>query len=573
MRLTPCLFSCVFLFVPLLPAMADENPAPWRSDLYPEDWSPTTDRKFESDKLIQDFSYAGYHRGEVDIPAGEGPTFDVVEFGADPTGESDSTAAIQRAIDEAARIGSGIVRLPAGTFRVLPQGENLYALRIHHGDVILRGAGRDQTFIFNDSYEMRGKSIILIEGGETRWEDVPTDSPVATLREDLLSPTTTIPVESVDGFSVGDWVILRADATDDFVAEHRMLDKWGGWGHRLRGVRFHRQITAIDPEAKELTIDVPIRYYLKTRDNARVHLAGSHIEEVGLESFSIGNIEHPKTKDAEGWGLMDFLNPGTGGYDVHGSAAISMVRARNCWVSEVSTYQPKANSTPAHVLSNALVLTECRGVTISDCRFERTLYGGGGGNGYMVRLANSNECLIVDTTVGYNRHGFVVSGMASSGNVFLRGMAQATEKQVAGSGIAGSKGSDHHMHLSQSNLIDGVTLDGDFFDARYRPAGDRQPNNRVHGQTSVHTVFWNLIGESYHESDPFIVRSDQARYGYIIGTRGKVTDVSTQGPEPERTVPVDHTEGIGKGDTLAPASLYDDQFRRRVKRDSGALSN
>jgi hypothetical protein len=42
--------------------------------------------------------------------------YDVVGYGADATGANDSTAAIQRAIDDAARAGGGVVLFPAGTY-------------------------------------------------------------------------------------------------------------------------------------------------------------------------------------------------------------------------------------------------------------------------------------------------------------------------------------------------------------------------------------------------------------------------------------------------------------------------
>ena len=108
-------------------------------------------------------------------------------------------------------------------------------------------------------------------------------------------------------------------------------------------------------------------------------------------------------------------------------------------------------------------------------------------------------------------------------------------------------------------------MDGDFFDAHYRTSGDAF-KTPIHGQTGVHSAFWNLKGESYHKGFEYIVHSDQVRTGYIIGTSGKVSGVRTDGIEPERTAPLDHVEGVGKGETLAPASLYEDQLRRRLKR-------
>jgi len=107
------------LFALLVPFVA-RGQAEWRSALYPADWSPPEDRRFETDKLIQDFSYAGYRRGEVKLPVFGGPRFDATAFGADPTGTADSTAAIQAAIDAAAFAGGGVAYLPAGTFKVSP---------------------------------------------------------------------------------------------------------------------------------------------------------------------------------------------------------------------------------------------------------------------------------------------------------------------------------------------------------------------------------------------------------------------------------------------------------------------
>lgn len=534
----------------------------WRSTLYPENWVPPQALRFESDRLIQDFSYAGYHRGEREIPSVAGPLFDVTSHGADPAGVADSTVAIQSAINAAIAAGGGVVALPPGTFKVSPQGNNAYALRIAGSRVVLRGAGRERTFIFNDAHAMRSRHIIRVDGSGSSWATVPAGSPQTTIAEDLLSPTTSIPVAATTGFAVGDWVVLRADATDAFVAEHNMTDLWAGQGAGLGGVMFKRQITAVDEAARRLTIDVPIRYYLKTRDNARVHRAVPHVEEVGLEDFSIGNREHPTASSRTGWGEEDYNTAGNGAYDAHASFAIAFLRVRNAWISGVASYRPPGNTVNTHLLSNGILLQNCRGVTVRNCDFQRPLFGGGGGNGYMYRLQASNECLVRDSAARYNRHGFVFSHMACSGNVIHGGIAQVTRTQAAGNGTTSGEGCDHHMHLSQSNLIDGVQLDRDFFTAHYRGTSGTPPQ---HGQGGVHSVFWNLHGAAYQPGKTFIVRSEQARYGYIIGTRGPASGLTT-GSATARTAPVDHTEGAGRGDLLRPLSLYHDQLTRRLAR-------
>ena len=77
-----------------------------------------------------------------------GPIVDVTKYGADATGVNDSTTAIQRALDETT---SGVIFLPAGTFRVRIQTGKNYALRISRSNVVLRGAGADKTFLVNDT--------------------------------------------------------------------------------------------------------------------------------------------------------------------------------------------------------------------------------------------------------------------------------------------------------------------------------------------------------------------------------------------------------------------------------------
>jgi hypothetical protein len=166
----------------------------------------------------------------------------------------------------------------------------------------------------------------------------------------------------------------------------------------------------------------------------------------------------------------------------------------------------------------------------------------------------------------------VFADMGTSGNVIHGGLTQSTGYQVAGVGATRANGSDHHMYLSQSNLVDGVQVDKDFFNAYNRMAF-----GTMHGQTGVHTVYWNLQGQAYFPrkdyiidekgklyfgGKDYIVLSEQARYGYIIGTRGPASNILLG--KNLRSLPLDHAEGIGKGDTLEPKSLYLDQRQRRI---------
>ena len=91
---------------------------------------------------LQDFSYAGYRAGEEALPSvGLDGAVSVLDYGADETGGSDSTPAIQSAIDAVAVAGGGVVYLPEGTYRV----DGL--LSVTQSGTVIRGDGPSATRI------------------------------------------------------------------------------------------------------------------------------------------------------------------------------------------------------------------------------------------------------------------------------------------------------------------------------------------------------------------------------------------------------------------------------------------
>ena len=116
-------FLPVAVIVCTLAALAVSSPAwaeqPWRSSLYPDTWAPGY--RDDAGRFLQDFSYAGYHRGERSLPPIDGVSGLVIDatqppFLADPSGSSDSTLAIREAINAAWKHGGGVVFLPEGTY-------------------------------------------------------------------------------------------------------------------------------------------------------------------------------------------------------------------------------------------------------------------------------------------------------------------------------------------------------------------------------------------------------------------------------------------------------------------------
>jgi hypothetical protein len=207
--------------------LVDPDKLPWRAEYYPVDWQPPVEADFYTDAFVQDFSYAGYHRGEIPLPEEiPGEVIDVTAdpYNADPTGTEDSTTAIQSAIDLVGLQGGGVVFLPEGTYKVSPSSRS-YCLRISRDNTVIRGAGPDKTFIFNSESNMRQKTILQVapQSGGT-WS---TGSNVISITEDIMGPVHEIPVASTAGYEVGDWIIVRMTVTDEWAEEHKEPE-WKG---------------------------------------------------------------------------------------------------------------------------------------------------------------------------------------------------------------------------------------------------------------------------------------------------------------------------------------------------------
>lgn len=508
----------------------------WRSQLYPENWSPGY--ADAEGRFLHDFSYAGYHRGERDIPHVAGPVIDVTQppYLADRTGKTDATLALQAALDAAGQKGGGVVYLPAGTYRIKPSTGATAALSIRYDRVILRGAGTDRTFLFNDEIRMRNRRVIEIKHRRSAdWYGEGEATVGSPLAEDVLRPTVRIPVVEVGKFAPGDLVVLRHDLTQRFIDELEMTGKWRPAVSPNRTMIFCRRIVSVDPAGPTVELDVPIRYPLRRADHARINrIAGAMITEVGLEDFSLGMRQHP----VDGLGMLDFDRPGTAAYDTHLCSAIVYDYAENCWARRVNSYRPPGNRDNVHILSNGVVLERSRCVTVEACDWRFPQYRGEGGNGYLIVL-HSQESLIHTCRAEGGRHNYDFATMASSGNVIL----DSTGKN-------GMLASDFHSYLSVANLIDNMTCDGDWLEAKFRPFAEP-----MHGVSTTQSVFWNTLGLRYGRRE-ILVDSHQFGNGYVIGTRGPAHAVDS----------TDYVEGMGKGDTLQPRSLYLDQQRRRIGR-------
>lgn len=507
----------------------------WRSKLYPEDWQPATPDR--DGRFLHDFSYAGYMMGEEKIPSTpQGAIYDVTKlpYNADKKGEKDATRAIQKAIDDAEAAGGGVVYLPEGTYKIsIQKDSDNSVLKITESNIVLRGDGPGRTFLFNKTTNMREKSVIRVQSNkDSIMAEVPAKS--SRVAQNYRLPTNVIQVQDASKFNVGDWVAVTSTLTAEWISEMGMSKLWTP---KEDWQAYTRKIVAVDTANNVITIDIPTRFELLTKRDARVYVIKAPIERVGIERLSFGNEKNPKG----GWEFDDYENKNTGAYQVDLSEYFRFNHVANSWMKQVESYEPPKNG-GVHTLSTAIVLDEyTRRMTLSEVSVRNPQYRGGGGNGYGIQIFGGDN-LIEGCSIAGGRHNAVFSGPIATGNVF-------TDCTFKG----GTDPSETHGRFSVSNLFDNITLaNGEKLTSEDR--GDAGNSN--HGLTSSQTVFWNIRGSG-------TVTSQQYKVGYVIGTAPGVK-INLQGNGGNLTSPGDYSEGAGRASTLVPQSLYKNQLNRRL---------
>jgi hypothetical protein len=503
---------------------------PWRSSLYPEDWTPA----FEDaeSRFLHDFSYAGFRYGEEPAAAAALPSFDAVaDYGADPTGAVDATLAVQTAIDDAAVAGGGIVVLGEGLFRF--EG----VLHVAASNTVLRGKGPSQTRLYFTRTEgMSDTSHILF--------DAPLTSDLETLLVTDGAPrATVVEVADASGFAPGDDIAVGFTITPEFIEEHAMTGTWQAFNGSWEPF-FWRTVVAVDTASSPntLTVDVPLRYPTKLRDGASVRREKGYLTGCGVESLGIAN--------AASWDEA---------WSVARTHAIEIAHAADGFIRDVRSFpSPNAPATGAgagaHLLSGGILVRESKRITVDHVELALAQNRGGGGNGYLFEIQRSGEVLIADSKGTAGRHNFIQNwGFGTTGCVLLRVESREGKSLVTkDDSFTVTSLSEYHHSLATANLVDSSLFDDGFSTI------NRHEESTGAGHTGTQNAFWNLRGKG-------MLRSLQFGWGYVIGTSGLALVTESPLPMATGTEPFDLVEGQDRGATVEPPSLYEDQRKRRLQ--------
>jgi len=329
------------------------------------------------------------------------------------------------------------------------------------------------------------------------------------------------------------WVI-----TDDFIAEHNMTGTWVSFNGQWKPF-FRRIVTNVNlgSSPHEVTLDVPLRYPAKLRDQASLRKETGHIEEAGLEYLSVANsVDWDEAWDEE---------------RVH---AVAFRNAKDCWIRNVNSFDPPyAPGAGYHLQSGGLYILSSKRMTVENCMMEKAQHRGGGGCGYLFEISKSNEILIRDCVGSEGRHNFIQNwDFGTTGCVFLRCVSTGGRCLTSKYDFIGyTCDSEYHHSLSMACLVDQCTIQDGWY------GGNRGDWSSGAGHSVTQSVYWNTDGGGH-------INSWQYGWGYIIGTQGVTVTTFMLGDSATGTGPEDFKEGLNNGENLVPQSLYEDQRAKRL---------
>ena len=280
-----------------------------------ERWSP--------EGRLPDFSFAGYQRGEKEIPTPP-VTHNVRDFGAVGDGVADDSDAFLTALDV---MESGVLWVPEGRYRITK------ILPVDKPNLVVRGAGPGKSICYfptplNDiapnwgattggqrtsNYSWSG-GFFSIGGKMTRTAVTPVEPSAKRGDRQIVVETSTT-------LAVGQTVELRQeDDETNSLAIHLYSDDPRTSVEKIRGrtqAALIARIIAIN--GKTLTLDRPLRFDLRTDWKPTLNLLTVEVTESGVESLG---FEFPN-------------EPYEGHFSELGYNAFAIQRAMHCWVRDI----------------------------------------------------------------------------------------------------------------------------------------------------------------------------------------------------------------------------------------------
>lgn len=259
---------------------------------------------------LPDFSFAGYHNGEVMLPTVPRGV-SVKDFGARGDGLSDDTAAFQKAIASA----KGAIEIPAGRYVITD------ILEIKRSGVVLRGAGPDKTVLFfpKPLQQIHPLQSATTEGKPTSeyswaggfiWFKGGTGGQLLTaISGEARRGDQLVRVASANKLSVGERIeILLTDNSTNTLATELYSGNAGNTSKLQGSTRTSLVCHVVKISGTGIQIDRPLRFDIKPEWSPRIISFAPTVSESGVENlcFEFPNTPYPGHFNESGFNAAAF---------------------------------------------------------------------------------------------------------------------------------------------------------------------------------------------------------------------------------------------------------------------------
>ncbi len=409
--------------------------------------------------IIPDFSYAGYHNGEADIP-------NVATVKTISPISGDNTTHIQAAIDE---VGSktpdskgfrGALLLKKGTYEVKS------TINVKYDGVIIRGEGNNTsgTIILATGDTPHQRDVILLGNtSQNKWNSSKSEQQNIT---DNIVPigAMSFTIANASKYKKGDLIAIYHPCTETWL----QAVNYGGvpapqngdaderWIEGQVPVMYHRYVTNVS--GNKISIDAPVFYTLnKSLSQSYIYkFSSSSIrKEIGIENLRVEIISAGGTDENHAWQAIRFRS------------------VENCWAKDIVT---------KGFGQSGFITDCCTRTTIEDCQAIDPVSIITGERRYNYNTYTHSQLILFKNCYANNgRHHYVSNGTSyASGNVFLKCISDNIYNANEG-----------HRQWTQGMLYDNhkeINLIRDFVIGLY----NRVDMGTGHGWAAAHSVLWNI---------------------------------------------------------------------------------
>jgi hypothetical protein len=481
---------------------------------------------YKNDKnILPEFSYAGYHHGEDEIPNGKNYNiFDVTAFGAIPNDSLSDKNAIQNAITAANKLGGGIVFFPKGRFLVNENGDKPTKIISKGSNIIFRGSGSGIN-----GTELYMKNALPPADPSKMWTVPPlftftssgNDLKIGTVTESAKVGSFIIKANNTEGLKKGDWIILKILDNDEGLikeelGENQVNPAWTYLVNKGIDVKIFYQIKKVDK--KTITLLAPVSYNIDSKYKWEIYRFANS-EEIGVENIAfVGNwkekfVHHRSWQDDSGFTMLHFA------------------RTTNSWIKDCRFTD----------CSVAAIVLQSANISVLNCKIT-----GNGGHEAITSNGSTNVLIAKCKDESSQWHSFGSSHGAMNTVIWKCTYPPTTCFES-------------HASQPRNTLLDGVQ--GGLMRNRGGGAIENMPNhmqglvmwNYVQtNEASKDFEFWPLKEEYWKIPKPIIV-------GYT--SSGTTFNLSQLG----------YSESIGQ--QVEPISLYEAQLKLRLRKTPNWLKS